>query len=134
MLEAFQTGYKKLVAYDYSEHAIDRQRDLLSIEPGADSLDLSVQDARELPSSWEGSFGGIIEKGCLDAVYLSGDGQLELAVAEMKRVLAPGGKLISISGVVPAELRSALFCDDEWDWLRDGATDLQAGVFILRRR
>ena len=134
LLEAYQQGYKNVVAFDYSEHAIERQRDLLSIEPGADSIELSVQDARELPASWGEKFGGVVEKGCLDAIYLSGDGQLELAVAEIRRVLAPGGTLISISGVVPAQLRRELFCDDQWGWVRDGAEDLKAGTFVLTRR
>lgn len=63
------------------------------------------------------------------AIYLSGDGNLELSVKEFERILKPGGVLISVSGVVPEELRREIFAD--WNWIRDGSADLQAGCFLL---
>ena len=51
----------------------------------------------------------ILEKGLLDAVYLAGDGHVEQAVAQLQRVLKPGGIFVSCSGVVPAPLRQAMF-------------------------
>jgi hypothetical protein len=71
--------------------------------------------------------------------------------------LQKGGIFVSVSGVVPDELRRNLFpcvdaaasafSDDHhqqqqqqhnhhttyWEWLRDGSQDLKAGCFIFRK-
>jgi SAM-dependent methyltransferase len=83
-----------------------------------------------LDPEWTDSFDCILEKGALDAIYLSGDGHVEQAVAELRRVLRPGGTLVSVSGVLPDELRRELF--QTWNWMRDGTNDLKAGCFILQ--
>jgi len=130
----------RITAFDYSEHAIERQRDLLSFELPAktkttidnDIIDLHTMDARKLPNpDWNERFDAVIEKGALDAIYLSGDGNVERAVAELGRVLKPGGIFLSISGVVPPELRKELF--QEWEWIKDGSDELQAGCFVLKK-
>jgi SAM-dependent methyltransferase len=138
LLDMLQNRYSRLTATDYSEHAIERQRDLLSHARGRhrassvlDNVQLLQMDARRMPPDWECKFDAIVEKGTLDAIYLSGDGNLELAVTEFERSLKPGGKLISVSGVVPGDLRREIFRD--WTWFRDGGDDLQAGCFILGR-
>jgi len=97
-----------------------------------DSIDLHTMDARKLPNpDWNERFDAVIEKGALDAIYLSGDGNVERAVAELGRVLKPGGIFLSISGVVPPELRKELF--QEWEWIKDGSDELQAGCFVLKK-
>uniref|UniRef100_A0A7S2Y564 Methyltransferase type 11 domain-containing protein n=1 Tax=Entomoneis paludosa TaxID=265537 RepID=A0A7S2Y564_9STRA len=101
-------------------------------------------DVTNLPSEWTESFDVILEKGLLDAVYLSGDGNVEAAVENLTRALRPGGLVISVSGVVPHELRQSLFPnvveqDEEqkenpsWEWLLDGSNDLKAGCFVLKK-
>jgi SAM-dependent methyltransferase len=130
LLDLWGAGYHQLTAFDYSEHAVERQQDLLSWEPKAlEQVEILQRDARTLDPEWTGSFDCILEKGALDAIYLSGDGHVEQAVAELQRVLRPGGILVSVSGVVPEELRRELF--HEWKWIRDGTNDLKAGCFIL---
>lgn len=144
LLDLLQKGYNRLTATDYSEFAIDRQQDLLSHEryPFVLELDdedcnendatvLLQMDARKMPPQWTQKFDTIIEKGALDAIYLSGDGNVELAATEFERVLKPGGILISVSGVVPMDLRQEIFKD--WNWIRDGSQDLAAGCFILQK-
>lgn len=134
LLDMWKAGYTKLTAQDYSEYAVERQRDLLSFE-GNDALDQVILvhgDVRNLPEEWTASFDAVVEKGLLDAVYLSGDGNLELAVDSLERCLRPGGRLLSFSGVVPVELRQHVFRHG-WQWLRDGSNDLQAGCFILEK-
>jgi SAM-dependent methyltransferase len=129
--ELLQKGYTKLTCIDYSEHAIERQRDLLSY--GYESIDsvlLQCMDARAMPQNWNATFDAIVEKGALDAIYLSGDGQLEATVHEFERVLTPGGILVSVSGVVPADLRKSVF--KNWQLIRDGSDDLKAGIFVLQ--
>jgi SAM-dependent methyltransferase len=134
LLDLLKKGYKQLTATDYSEHAIERQRDLLAYERYNEeslSVDLLTMDGREMETSWTNQFDAIVEKGCLDAIYLSGDGNLELAVKEFERVLKPGGILLSVSGVVPEDLRRSVF--SEWKWLRDGSSELKAGCFVMTR-
>jgi EEF1A lysine methyltransferase 4 len=131
-LDLLQKGYTNLTVTDYSEHAIERQRDILSYyySEGIDSVQLQRIDVRGMPMDWNVTFDAIIEKGVLDAIYLSGDGHLEATVHEFERVLTPGGTLISVSGIVPADLRKSVF--RSWRWIRDGSDDLKAGIFVLR--
>ncbi|KAH8051656.1 methyltransferase [Aureococcus anophagefferens] len=122
-------GWRDLRAVDYSAGAVERLRELLwDLDVDAD-----VGDLRGLAFEAR-SFDAALEKGALDAVYLAGDGFLEAAADELFRVLRPGGTLVSVSGVVPPGLRRSCFSEDKWDWLRDGADDLAAGCFVLRRR
>lgn len=130
LLDLLQKGYTHLTATDYSEHAIDRQMDLLSYQSPDDVVELRHMDARQMDETWTDRFDVIMEKGALDAIYLSGDGNLELTVQEFERILKPGGVLISVSGVVPESLRREVFKD--WEWQRDGSDDLKAGSFVLR--
>lgn len=137
LLDLYNAGYHNLAAFDYSAGAIDRQQELLEYLPmgsDLDNVDLRVEDARSLPQEWEESFDVIIEKGALDAIYLSGDGNFEKSVEEFARVIKKDGICISCSGVVPEALRRDGFGLDKWNWLRDGSDDLKAGCFVLNRR
>jgi len=137
LLDLYTAGFRHLTAFDYSQGAIDRQHDLLEYLPmgsDTDNIHLSVQDARTLPEEWSQSFDVIIEKGALDAIYLSGDGNFEQSVKEFERVLKKNSICISCSGVVPEDLRREGFSKEEWEWLRDGSDDLKAGSFVFKRR
>lgn len=139
ILDLYNDGYRKLTAFDYSLGAIERQRELLEYLPATSEksdIELRVEDARTLPTEWTNSFDVIIEKGALDAIYLSGNDErnLEKAIVEFERVLRPGGICISCSGVVPEQLRRETFRTTEWVWLRDGSDDLRAGCFVFRKR
>jgi len=156
LLDLYKAGYRNLVGQDYSEHAVERQIDLLSYEgiprnlgeanPGDVDNGQFVQilqgDVTNLPPSWsDDQFDVILEKGLLDAVYLSGDGNVEAAVQNLQRVLRRGGLVISVSGVVPRDLRKSLFVASEskqqgpgtWEWLKDGSDDLKAGCFVMKK-
>ena len=138
LVDLYRSKYPYITAFDYSEHAIHRQHDLLSFELPAkamENIELYTMDARKLPDpEWNDRFDAIVEKGALDAIYLSGDGNVELAVASLYRVLKPGGIMLSVSGVVPEKLRNELLGKDQWEWLRDGSDELQAGCFVLRKK
>jgi hypothetical protein len=140
----YSTGKgRRLTAQDYSQHAIDRQRDLLDYCGYTDtdencSIELSCSNVKNLPVEWRASFDVILEKGLLDAVYLSGNVEnVRSAVASLTDTLKVGGIFVSVSGVVPDELRMRLFdaADDggAWKWLRDGSQDLKAGCFIFQK-
>ena len=114
---------------------MDYQEDLLSYDDKAlEDISLVVRDARNLDEEWTDTFDLIFEKGALDAVYLSGKGNVEKAVDEMKRVIKTGGYFMSVSGVVPEDLRRKMFTNDDWEWIRDGSDDLKAGCFVWRKR
>lgn len=135
LLDLFHFGYKDLTAFDYCESAIERQQDLLMYNREAqEKVKLLVRDARSLDDDWTSKYDIIIEKGALDAVYLSGKGNVEKAICEFSRVVKPGGYVMSISGVLPEELRKILFRQDTWEWIRDGSEDLKAGCFVFRRK
>eukprot|EP00638_Chattonella_subsalsa_P005561 CAMPEP_0117738968 /NCGR_PEP_ID=MMETSP0947-20121206/3457_1 /TAXON_ID=44440 /ORGANISM="Chattonella subsalsa, Strain CCMP2191" /LENGTH=227 /DNA_ID=CAMNT_0005554783 /DNA_START=138 /DNA_END=821 /DNA_ORIENTATION=+ len=134
LLDLYNFGYKNIVAFDYSSHAIDRQRDLISYDQNAlRDIQLLVRDARELDAVWTESFDVIFEKGGLDAIYLSGPGNVDIAVKELKRVIKPGGYFMSVSGVLPEDLRRKIFSTDDWKWIRDGSNDLKAGCFVWQK-
>jgi SAM-dependent methyltransferase len=134
LVDLYKAGYTDLTAFDYSEYAVERQEDSISYALRAkakDTIQLYTMDARKLPSDWSHKFDAIIEKGALDAIYLSGDGNVERAVLELNRVLKPGGICMSVSGVVPGELRREMF--QEWNWIRDGSDELKAGCFVFQK-
>jgi hypothetical protein len=173
LLNLYNAGYTNLVAQDYSQHAVERQLDLLTLHglnnyvhngndddnddsssdgsSSSTTIQIVQGDVTCLPTHWTSTIDAVIEKGLLDAVYLSGGDNVVAAVANLRRVLKPNtGLLFSISGVVPDELRlDMLFpksCSNSsnrnsscekgagWEWLRDGASDLQAGCFVLRKK
>ena len=135
-----------MTAQDYSEHAIERQRDLLGdllldadaneSDHAASALDIELSHGNVLclPDDYHGRFDMVLEKGLLDAIYLSGDGQVERAVTSLAKTLRPGGYVVSVSGVVPEELRRELFVQEDWTWIRDGSKDLKAGCFVLQKK
>lgn len=131
LVDLVQAGYRNLVGQDYSEHAVERQEDLLWQVDGAAEVSMLQGDVTNLPVEWTATFDAVIEKGLLDAVYLSGDGNVERATSELLRVLKPGGVMVSVSGVVPEDLRRQLAADVKW--LRDGTMDLQAGCFVWQK-
>lgn len=135
----YDAGWWELTAFDYSAGAVERARALLGERPVA----LLRADARELPFG-AASFDAVLDKGALDAVDLAGDGSLDAAVAELSRVVRPGGVVVSVSRVLGADALLPAFADAEWENVRDGADyfaadgestrDLDASLLAWRRR
>ncbi|KAL7575701.1 hypothetical protein ACA910_011518 [Epithemia clementina (nom. ined.)] len=183
LLDLYKAGYGRrrrhgkggggcLVGQDYSHHAVERQHELLAFEQiivdshhdnsknkqnmDNNGIQLVQGDVTRLPTEWKHQFDFVLEKGLLDAVYLSSSdndtGNVEAAVNNLHRVLRPGGLLISVSGVVTNDLRrNVLFptsatpkdvdTNDNndrqcgfWKWLRDGSDDwTKAGCYVFQK-
>jgi Methyltransferase domain len=135
-------GYNHITALDYAPEAIERCREMLQqrkqhrsasvVAAAADSdvddsdipngIRLCVADARDLTGILEdNTFDLILEKGTLDAIYLSGGENktlafenMDLAVTELGRCVKPGSIWISLAGVVPDEIQRAMDGREEW--------------------
>ena len=94
MVDMFDAGWERLSAFDYAPQGVARAEELFA-DRRLD--DLRVADAKELPYP-DNAFDAALEKGALDAIYLSGGAdpqtrqrELQLAVDELERCIKPGG-------------------------------------------
>lgn len=121
LVDMYQYGYSNLTAMDYAPEGIERCRDMLLLRTAGDggdahSVQLVVADARNLQGVFDdASFDAVMEKGTLDAIYLSGGknktlaaDNLLLAINELTRCVKPGGIWISIAGVVNQQIHQAM--------------------------
>ena len=130
----YDAGYSYLTAMDYAPEGIERCREMLGpkrllfqhehqLSTGkgnnddgirGSGVDLVVADARNLQDVFDThSFDAILEKGTLDAIFLSG-GQdkekchlyMQLAVDELSRTVKPGGTWISVAAVAVDQIQA----------------------------
>ena len=100
---------RRMSAFDYSPQGVERARQLFADRP----VDLRLADAKDLP--WRADeFDAVLDKGVLDAVYLSGgydaqerDHELQRAVDELHGVVRPGGIVVSVTAAAAAHLPRA---------------------------
>ena len=114
---------------DYAPEGIECARMMFGNERLSKMGDLRVADARDLPYS-DDSFDAVLEKGTLDAIYLSGGNDKEkkelhlaMAVAELERVVKPGGLVFSVSAACTEAVQTA-FSEGEgrtWKQVLDGS-------------
>jgi hypothetical protein len=83
---------------------------------------------RALPEEWQDSFDMILEKGLLDAVYLSDatTDNVQLAIGHLQQTLRVGG--LFVSAVLPPDDRRTWWRDEDWEWIRDGQADPEKDV------
>ena len=127
MVDMYDYGYTKMTAYDYAPEGVQCAKRFFAHRNDDVNLHLQVADARDLPFPTN-AFHAILEKGTLDAIYLSGGNDkelastyLDMAVLEMARVLEPGGVCMSITAACTDAVRASFdkFPED-WKVLRDG--------------
>jgi len=143
MVDMYDFGYRHMSAFDYAEAGIACAKDFFGervLPPpndctedesmsfrllGEDGVDLRVADARTLPYA-DDSFDAALEKGALDAIYLSGASNKELAstyldmtVKELARVICEGGIVMSITAACADAVRES-FSNSDWEVIRDG--------------
>lgn len=142
MVDMYDSGYKRMTAFDYAPEGVECARKMFgpdrlkatdggSDDDAGDSFGASllVADARSLP--FEGSyFDAVLEKGTLDAVYLSGGKDkalaahhLSMAVSEFARVVRPGGIVFSVTAACVDAVTVAFAAGEgtSWKQVRDGS-------------
>jgi SAM-dependent methyltransferase len=126
--DMYDAGYQQLTAFDYAEIGVLCAMKLLQDRP----VKVIVADARDLIAFADDEFHAILEKGTLDAIYLSGGKNktvgatnLQMAVSELARVTKPGGIVISLTAAcvdaVSAALEKELLGRGCWTCVRDGS-------------
>ena len=161
MVDMYDDGYTHLTAFDYAEEGVEcakkffGERLLMTDRDSTNAMmagvDLSVADARNLPYPPE-SFDGVLEKGTLDAIYLSGgkdkelaSSHLNMAVAELTRVVCSGGVVMSISAACADAVEKAFASHSaDWEMIRDGdfymtedgfsSNNIDATIFAWKKR
>ena len=130
IVDMFDSGYKRLSAFDYAPQGVARALELFGASRNID--DLRVADARDLPYE-DASFDAVLDKGTLDAIYISGGSsdaaarelQLVSAVDELQRVVRPGGVVLSVSAAAAKHLPMAFARrPGAWQVLRDGSVHI----------
>jgi len=119
IVEMFDHGWTNITAFDYALEGVETCKTLLGedrLQKTSESfLEVDVADARALGYQSD-YFVGVLDKGTLDAVYLSGGmnpdekrKQLVLAVKEITRIVSKGGVILSLTGAGMAteEIRRA---------------------------
>lgn len=136
LVDMYDDGYQHLTAMDYAPEGIKRCRDMLGNsrirnKDNGHGVDLVVADARDLREVFDdGTFDAVIEKGTLDAIYLSGGKDkkkaaenLKMAISELGRSIKPGGIWISIAAVADGQIQASFDeRSDQWDCLIEKGT------------
>jgi len=126
MVDMYDYGYTELTAYDYAPEGVQCAKLLFG---ETRNCHLITADARNLPLEWTDSFDAILEKGTLDAIFLSGAKDkdlaaqhLDLAVNEMARVLRTGGVCMSVSAACTESVKQSFARSERscWKMIRDG--------------
>ena len=126
MVDLYDAGWQQLTLFDYAPSGVERAAALF----GDREVDLRVADACALPYA-DGSFDAVLDKGTLDAVYLSGGttpaarlAKLTAAADELARLLRPGGVVLSLTAVAAPKMPRCFHerdgADPLWRVLRDG--------------
>ena len=131
MVKMYDAGWRMLTAIDYAPAGVARASSLF----GERTAVVEVADVRELPYG-AAAFDAVLDKGTLDAVYLSGgsrakdrDRELQRAVDDLHRVLRPGGVCMSITAAAAIHLPGAFAKGGSWRILRDGGLHITEDGF-----
>jgi len=139
-IDIYDNGWRDMIAFDYSEAGLRRAEELFG--PGRDSVRLMIADARNLPIP-TASIDATLDKGMLDAIYITGEESLKKSIKELIRVTAEGGVFVCLSRVMVPEELLENFEPRFWDVIHDGSMafapdgeatiDLGAELYSWRR-
>lgn len=143
MVDMYDDGFRHMTAFDYAPEGVECARrffgpdrllssrfpadTLVRGDEGGEGVDLRVVDARQLTYE-DDSFDAVLEKGTLDAIYLSGaddkevaSDHLALSVSELARVVRKGGIVVSITAACAEAVELAFTDTNVWKVKRDGS-------------
>jgi ubiquinone/menaquinone biosynthesis C-methylase UbiE len=122
-MDLWREGFKNICSIDLSEVVIEKMRRQAE-DAGMGSLRWEVADMLSLPFT-DTSFDVVLEKGSMDVLFVDNDSpwnprpevvtRVHTMLAEAHRVLAPGGKLISITFAQP-HFRRPFFLAPQYTW------------------
>jgi len=166
-IQMYDDGWTNMIAFDYSESGVYRAQELFGPTrllhnddtndttandgtTATGSAKLLVSDCRELPIP-TGTIDATLDKGTLDAIYITGKEVFLDSVKELTRVTAANGIIVCVSAVIPQEELLGAFQNEGgsgddccWETVLDGGLafadggeatiDLGASLYSFRRR
>ena len=147
-IHLYDDGWNQMTAFDYSQAGIDRAKHLFGPHRMSSSSSRSVTlfhaDARNLFMIKDESMGAILDKGTLDAIYITSIDAFQQAVQEFTRVTKKDAILVCISNVIPSQLLLQTLNDEtKWEGIHNGelafapdgeaTIDLGANLYSWRR-
>lgn len=149
-IELYDDGYTNMVAFDYSKSGVDRARQLFGMKRMTTNCQLLVADFCNLPIQ-SSSIDITLDKGTLDAIYITGKDVLYNSIKELTRVTSKNGIVVCISAVIPSDVLLNAFIVEEssssssssWEIINNGelsfapngeaTIDLGANLYSFRR-
>lgn len=142
-INIYDEGYTTMTAFDYSQAGVDRATELFG-KNRLNNVNLYTADACDLKMIETGSIDVTLDKGTLDAIYITGTTKFQNAVRELTRVTSGGGIVMCISRVIyEKELLEAFDDSGYWENIHDGSLafapdgeatiDLGAELYSWRR-
>jgi hypothetical protein len=154
-VEMFDAGFTDMIAFDYSEAAVERAKALFDTRRRRSTSTTSTistfvlspptllcADATQLPLA-DASIDATLDKGTLDAIWIASPTLFHDAVRELGRVTAVGGIVMCISKVVDPDAWGEAFSSKYWETIHDGGLafapdgeatiDLGANLYSFRR-
>mmetsp|Transcript_33950 Transcript_33950/g.62406 ORF Transcript_33950/g.62406 Transcript_33950/m.62406 type:complete len:320 (-) Transcript_33950:961-1920(-) len=125
-VQMYDAGWTNMMAYDYSRKGVDRAKELFASSgsgmttPTRDGVELMTADAKNLPLE-TASVDATLDKGTLDAIFITGKEIFRQSVKEMGRVTAEGGRVVSVSTVIDPNELLGEFDTVFWENVHDGS-------------
>jgi len=140
----FDEGYTNMTAFDYSRAGVERAKELFGPRCSVDGVTVLEADACDLHAIETASVDATLDKGTLDAIFITDTSNFRQAVRELTRVTRPeGGIVVCISNVVYESDLLQTFESDMWENIHDGSLafapdgeatiDLGADLYSWRR-
>lgn len=142
-IDMYDAGWNaSMTAFDYSAPGVERAKQLFGATR-REHVKLLTADARNLPLA-DASIDATLDKGTLDAIYITGRDAFHDSVKELTRVTATDGVVVCVSRVIYSEELMGAFESENWQNFLNGelafapdgeaTIDLGAELYAWRRK